>query len=71
MEMGNFYDVLAREEALRDPLVIHINPPDEDTPEGLQNRKTEVISASTSKVERTWVVCLLGAWRSRQTLVCA
>ena len=42
MEMRNFYDVLAREEALRDPLVIHIHPPDEDTPEGLQNRKTAV-----------------------------
>ena len=42
MEMGNFYDVLARKEALRDPLLIDTHPPDEDTPEGLLNRKTEV-----------------------------
>ena len=42
VEMGNFYDVLARKEALRDPVLLDTYPPDEDTPEGLIKRKTQV-----------------------------
>ena len=42
MEVGNFYDVIARKEALRDPLLTDTHPSDEDTPKDFLNRKTEV-----------------------------
>ena len=65
MEVGNFYDVIARREALRDPLLTDTHPSDEDTPKDFLNRKTEVHLGNRFKGGNS--LGDIGAWRSRQT----
>ena len=51
VDMGRFVDVLARKEALRDPLLIDASP-DENTLQGLMNRKIVVDFGSRYKDEK-------------------